>query len=432
MNDDGNGIENILESDLNVEPLRGILQEPMSEAQVEVPHEFQPEHSDVIVVRSSATDNSSADEEEAIPEELKMVSETPILRAPEPEAKKRVARFPHIIGSSKRIKDIFSMVSRLADTDSTVLVLGESGTGKELFARSVHFNSPRRDKNFVVVNCGAIPEELLESELFGHEKGSFTGAIRSRMGKFEMAHEGTIFLDEIGDMSPTLQVKLLRILQQQEFERVGSNQVIRTDVRVVAATNQDLEKSIREKRFREDLFYRLNVIPIKLPPLRERKEDVPLLIDHFITRFNRTKNRNIESVAPDAMRLMVDYEWPGNVRELENICERMTVMKGEGTIGLDDLPYQFRSDAAAEEQLYSDMLLVGAQEADLEAPPAPGPIMEIPESGINLKEVVDEYEMALIMQALEKTNWVKNKAAGLLGLNRTTLVEKLKKKGISR
>ena len=342
--------------------------------------------------------------------------------------------FANIIGNSKQIRDIFGTVEKLADTDSTVLVLGESGTGKELFARSVHMHSPRRNKNFVVVNCGAIPEDLLESELFGHEKGSFTGAIRTRVGKFEMAHEGTIFLDEIGDMSPALQVKLLRILQQQEFERVGSNQVIRTNVLVVAATNIDLEKAIKEKRFREDLYYRLNVIPIKLPPLRARKDDITLLIDHFIRRFNMSKNRGIAGVTPAAMKLMLDYDWPGNVRELENICERMVVIKGEGMIDVEDLPYQFISDANQDEQLYTDMLLVGAQEADLEpqAAAAPGAVMEIPDAGINLKEVVEEYEMSLIMQALEKTNWVKNKAATMLGLNRTTLVEKLKKRGITR
>ncbi|MBI5178567.1 MAG: sigma 54-interacting transcriptional regulator [Nitrospinae bacterium] len=341
-------------------------------------------------------------------------------------------RFSNIIGQSTKLKDIFNVITRLADTDSTVLVLGESGTGKELFARAIHWHSPRRDRNFVTVNCGAIPEELLESELFGHEKGSFTGAIRTRIGKFEMAHEGTIFLDEIGDMSPTLQVKLLRILQQQEFERVGSNQVIKTNVRVLAATNQNLEKAIKEKRFREDLFYRLNVIPLKLPPLRDRKDDLPLLIDHFMKRFNKSKNRNITGVLPEAMALMQEYDWPGNVRELENICERMAVIKGEGVIEVDDLPMQFRSDSSAEEMLYQDMLLVGAQEAELETPAQKGPVMEIPETGINLKEVVEEYEMALILQALEKCNWVKNKAATLLGLNRTTLVEKLKKKGITR
>ncbi len=339
---------------------------------------------------------------------------------------------PNIIGTSRKIKDIFSAVMKFSDTDSTVLILGESGTGKELFAQSIHRKSPRINKNFVVVNCGAIPEELLESELFGHEKGSFTGAIRTRIGKFEMAHEGTIFLDEIGDMSPALQVKLLRILQEQEFERIGGNQVIRTNVRVIAATNQNLEKAIKEKRFRLDLYYRLNVIPLNLPALRDRKEDIPALVDHFITKFNKTKERNIDGIEPEALNAMMNFNWPGNVRELENICERMVVIKGEGKIGSEDLPFQFNGGADVSDQLLNDMTLVGGQEAELEEERHEGPITELPESGINLKETVEEYEMSLILQALDKCNWVKNKAAKLLGLNRTTLVEKLKKKGISR
>ena len=338
-----------------------------------------------------------------------------------------------IVGDSRVIREVFSTVRKLADTDSTVLILGESGTGKELIARAVHTHSPRVDKNFVVVNCGAIPAELLESELFGHEKGSFTGAIRSRIGKFELAHRGTIFLDEIGDMSPALQVKLLRILQEQEFERVGGNQVIRTDVRILAATNQNLAKAIKEGRFREDLFYRLNVIPINLPPLRDRKEDIPLLVGHFIKRFNRTKRRTISGVDAAAMKLVEEYGWPGNVRELENICERLVVLKGAGMIVAVDLPYYVTGDKSFENQLHADMLLVGGNEVELEErSKSDGPITEIPEAGISLKEVVEEYEMSLIMQALEKCNWVKNKAANMLGLNRTTLVEKLKKRGISR
>ena len=339
----------------------------------------------------------------------------------------------NIVGDSPVIRAVFSTVRKLADTDSTVLILGESGTGKELIARAVHTHSPRREKNFVVVNCGAIPAELLESELFGHEKGSFTGAIRSRIGKFELAHRGTIFLDEIGDMSPALQVKLLRILQEQEFERVGGNQVIRTDVRILAATNQNLAKAIKEGRFREDLFYRLNVIPINLPPLRDRKEDIPRLVGHFIKKFNQTKNRTISGVEAAAMKLVEEYGWPGNVRELENICERLVVLKGAGMIQTVDLPHYVTGDKSFENQLQSDMLLVGGNEVELEErSKADGPITEIPDAGITLKEVVEEYEMSLILQALEKCNWVKNKAAGMLGLNRTTLVEKLKKRGISR
>ncbi len=349
------------------------------------------------------------------------------------EATPATLRIKNIIGDSPAIRELFATVAKLSDTDSTVLVLGESGTGKELFARVIHKRSPRSEKNFIVVNCGAIPNELLESELFGHEKGSFTGAIRTRIGKFEMAHEGTLFLDEIGDMSPSLQVKLLRILQEQEFERVGGNGVIRTNARVIAATNKNLEKAIRENRFREDLYYRLNVIPIQLPPLRERKSDITKLIGHFIKKFNKSKNRNLLGVESDAMRAMLDYHWPGNVRELENICERLVVIKGEGMVAANDLPVQFKTDSPPNEQLQNDMLLAGAGEAELEiSTDNGGPITEIPESGINLKEVMEDYEMSLIQQALEKCGWVKNRAAVLLGLNRTTLVEKLKKRGITR
>ncbi|MBI3580628.1 MAG: sigma-54-dependent Fis family transcriptional regulator [Nitrospinae bacterium] len=346
--------------------------------------------------------------------------------------KKIPLRFSTIIGSSPKLMATFNTVSKLADTDSTVLVLGESGSGKELFARAIHHHSPRRNGNFVAVNCGAIPEELLESELFGHEKGSFTGAIRTRVGKFEMAHEGTIFLDEIGDMSPTLQVKLLRILQQQEFERVGGNQVIKTDVRVLAATNQNLERAIREKKFREDLYYRLNVIPLKIPPLRERKDDVPALTDAFIKKFNRTRNRAVTGVSAAAISSMTAYDWPGNVRELENVCERMVVIKGEGRIEAEDLPPHVLDPGAWSDAPSPDMLLVGALEEEAEAAAPSGRVTEISDAGINLKEVVEEYEMTLILGALEKCDWVKNKAATLLGLNRTTLVEKLKKRGITR
>jgi DNA-binding NtrC family response regulator len=227
-------------------------------------------------------------------------------------------------------------------------------------------------------------------------------------------------------------VKLLRILQQQEFERVGSNQVIKTDVRVLAATNQNLEKAIKEKKFREDLYYRLNVIPLKIPALRERKDDIPALIDAFIKKFNRTKNRAVTGLSSSALAAMTDYDWPGNVRELENICERMVVIKGDGRLETADLPPQLLDASALEDEVNADMLLVGALEEELESSLPKGHVTEIPDTGINLKEVVEEYEMSLILQALEKCDWVKNKAATLLGLNRTTLVEKLKKRGITR
>ncbi|VAX25269.1 Response regulator of zinc sigma-54-dependent two-component system [hydrothermal vent metagenome] len=394
--------------------------------------------------------------------------------------------FSSFIGESRALTSVLEMIARLLDNDSTVLITGESGSGKELIAKALHFNSDRRKNTMITVNCGAIPEELLESELFGHEKGSFTGAIRARIGKFELADKGTIFLDEIGDMSPTLQIKLLRVLQEQEFERVGGARTIRVNVRVVAATNQNLEKAIAEKRFREDLFYRLNVIPVEAPALRERKEDISLLIGHFINKFNKTKNRSISGISPEALNLLRVYNWPGNIRELEHLVERLVVLKGDGVIKEADLPAKIRNlELKPDDQLSKDMLLVGdPKELDesnhnhltvSDAPPkirngAPphsltpakemenvtGPglsttnplnnplqvgspashesssslITTLPPEGINLKAVVDRYETALIMSALERCGWVKNKAAILLGLNRTTLVEKLKKKKI--
>ncbi|HEU5091445.1 MAG TPA: sigma-54 dependent transcriptional regulator, partial [Nitrospira sp.] len=247
-------------------------------------------------------------------------------------------RLEQLVGASEPIQQVMEFVRKVADSDSTVMIQGESGTGKELVARMLHFNSLRKDRPLVPVNCGAIPENLLESELFGHEKGAFTGATHARMGRFELANGGTIFLDEIGEMSLPLQVKLLRVLQEREFERVGGNRTIHVDVRIVAATNQDLETLVEEKRFRKDLFYRLNVIPIVIPPLRERRSDIPLLIDHFLTRFNQTKHTEISSLAPDALHLLTEYDWPGNIRELENMIERLVVLKKRGVLSIGDLP----------------------------------------------------------------------------------------------
>jgi len=349
------------------------------------------------------------------------------------ETKPKTEYLPGLVGRSTAMQAVYKDVHKVADTDSTVLILGESGTGKELFAKALHKLSSMSSRNFVVVNCGAIPEDLLESELFGHEKGAFTGAIRTRIGKFEMADKGTIFLDEIGDMSPSLQVKLLRVLQEQKFEKVGGNTTIKTNARIIAATNRNLKKAIAEKEFREDLYYRLNVIPLNLPPLRKRKGDLEKLIRHFIKKFNKTKNRNVTNISESALLAMSEYSWPGNVRELENICERLVVLTGEGTIEVDDLPYQLIPDSAMDEQLTADMMLVGAEEEDLKTgqPEETGLLKEIPDEGINLKSVIEEYETSLILLALEKCNGVKNKAATLLGMNRTTLVEKLKKKGIT-
>ena len=319
-------------------------------------------------------------------------------------------RFKNLIGDSDIMQQVFQFIEKIATTDSTVIICGESGTGKELVARAIHYNSDRRNRPMVPVNCGAIPEDLLESELFGYEKGAFTGALKTRIGRFELADGGTVFLDEIGDMSPALQVKVLRVLQEHEFERVGGVKSIKVDIRVIAATHRDLEKAVKQSTFREDLYYRLNVIPVILPPLRERKSDIPLLTRHFIERFNRQKRQNIEGVSPEALKYLVRYHWPGNVRELENIIERLVILKGEGTIEQEDLPEK----------------LLGSEWADML------PFVDIPENGISFNTAVSEFERELILRALNKTNWVKNRAARLLQLKRTTLVEKMKKIQLNR
>lgn len=319
-------------------------------------------------------------------------------------------KFENIVGDSEEMERIFELVERVSDTDSTVLVLGESGTGKELIARAIHYNSNRAEKPLVTVNCAAIPEELLESELFGHMKGSYTGAYSTRPGKFDVADTGTIFLDEIGDMSPKLQVKMLRVLQERRFEPVGSTKSHEVDVRIITATNQDLEIGVKEGRFREDLYYRLNVIPINVPPLRERKNDVPLLLNHFLQKFNVANQRQIEGFSKDAMEVLVAYPWPGNVRELENFVERLVILKGAGLIEKSDLPPPV---SGVVDEFKSE-------------------IVNIPDIGISFKDAVSEFENELILKALEKTNWNKNKAASLLQLNRTTLVEKMKKKKLDK
>lgn len=319
-------------------------------------------------------------------------------------------RLEQLVGVSEPMQHVMEFVQKVADSDSTVMIQGESGTGKELVARMLHFNSFRKDRPLVPVNCGAIPENLLESELFGHEKGAFTGATHSRMGRFELANGGTIFLDEIGEMSLPLQVKLLRVLQEREFERVGGNRTIHVDVRIIAATNQDLEAQVEEKRFRKDLFYRLNVIPIVIPPLRERRSDIPLLIDHFLTRFNQSKHTEIAGLAPDVLHMLTEYDWPGNIRELENMIERLVVLKKRGVLSVDDLP----------EKICRKPLGLDLKEQ----------FIRFSEDGINLSREVEQYEKHLIMEALRKANGVTSRAAQLLHLNRTTLVEKLKRKGV--
>ena len=316
-------------------------------------------------------------------------------------------KFDNIIGKSDALQQVLSIVEKVANTDSTVLITGESGTGKELIAKALHYNSRRADRMMVTVNCGAIPEELLESELFGHVKGAFTNAVHHREGRFALADGGTIFLDEIGDMSPNLQVKLLRVLQERTYEPVGSSKTLKTDVRVIAATNQHLEELIEQKRFREDLYYRLNVLPIEAPPLRDRVDDIPLLVHHFIDLGNHLRNSQIDGISEEAMKLLMNYAWPGNVRELENLLERVMILRSEGEITADDLPVQFHRPRDRSH-------------------PAP----RVSAAGIEFNEVIAQLETDLILQALEQTHWNKNRAAGLLGLNRTTLLEKIKKKGL--
>ena len=346
--------------------------------------------------------------------------------------KLKTARY-HLIGQSPAILRVFDLVERAADSNSTVLISGESGTGKELIARALHHNSGRASESFVPVNCGAIPGELLESELFGHEKGAFTGAINQRIGRLEMAHGGTVFLDEIGDMPPALQVKLLRVLAEGEIDRVGGTRPIPIDVRVIAATHRDLEASIAEEKFREDLYYRLNVIPIHLPPLRERQEDIPHLIQHYLAVFNESKGKNVGGVDAEALRILCCYPWPGNIRELANFIERMVVLSRASTLTPRDLPPKVLGEVPHEQWAPLEEVVPDETPAEfLRASHQQNFFNGLPEEGINLKQAVEEFERELITEALDRTDWIKNKAAQLLGLNRTTLVEKLKKMKIAR
>ncbi len=319
--------------------------------------------------------------------------------------------FCGIIGRSPLMKEVFKRIEKVAATDSTVLITGASGTGKELVANALHTLSTRHKQKKVSVNCGAIPSELLESELFGHVKGSFTGAISNRIGRFEVAHGGSIFLDEIGDMPLLLQVKLLRVLQNRQIEPVGANRPIDVDVRIIAATHRDLEKSVQEGTFREDLFYRLNVIPIRIPQLRERREDISLLIGHFVNRFVSADGSNRITISEEALELLISYDWPGNVRELENVIERLVILRGGSEIRPEDLPAKIYRNNPLASSLYKN-------------------IFELPEDGLDLKRVLSDIEDSLIEQALKKTRGNKNQAAKLLTLNRTTLIEKMKKKSL--
>jgi transcriptional regulator with PAS, ATPase and Fis domain len=323
------------------------------------------------------------------------------------------------VGKSSEVQNILETIEKVSQTDSTVLITGESGTGKELVARAIHENSSKAHKPLVVVNCGAIPSELLEAELFGHIKGAFTGATQNRQGRFELAHGGTIFLDEVGEIPLHLQVKLLKVLQTRQFEPVGSSRTLEVDVRIIAATNRDLEDAIQKKEFREDLYYRLNVIPLRIPSLRERKSDIPLLVNHFVQQFNRLTSHAVEAPTGQIMDALMAYDWPGNVRELENLMERLVILKGQGTVDLGDLPHRIFQKYAEGRPQGSGAL------SEWEFPR-----MILPKSGLDLKAIVAAFENHLVDQALVRTSGNKNRASELLSMNRTTLVEKLRKRGM--
>lgn len=311
-----------------------------------------------------------------------------------------------IVGHSDAMQRVFQFVDRVADSDSHIVVTGETGTGKGLIARAIHRTSSRKDHPFVQINCASIPENLLESELFGHVKGAFTGATAAKPGKFEIAGGGTICLDEISDMGPDLQVKILRALEEKEFEAVGGLKTMRVRARIIALAQHDLEKKVAEGAFREDLFFRLCVIPISLPPLRKRVADIPLLLFHFLDHFNQTKHQQVEGFSDTAIALLTRYRWPGNVRELKNLVERLVVLKGQGIVQPDDLPSRFVTPTAA---------------------PVSPPRIDIPGDGINLNSALNEFERALIYQSMQKANGIKKKAAEFLQIKRTTLVEKIKR-----
>ena len=316
--------------------------------------------------------------------------------------------FCEMVGRSREMKNVFNTIDKVASADSTVLITGPSGTGKELVAQAIHGLSRRSRERKVDVNCAAIPQDLLESELFGHVKGSFTGAIADRKGRFEQAHKGSIFLDEIGDMPISLQAKLLRVLQTRKIELVGGSQSIEIDVRVITATHHNLDDLVARGKFREDLYYRFNVIPINLPALKDRRDDIPVLISYFLAKYAGSDGSSSISFDKKSLELLINYEWPGNVRELENIIERLTILNRGKTVGIDELPGKIGEKATRK----------GSR------------IFSLPEQGINIKEVLSQIEESLIVQALARTGWNKNQASKLLGLNRTTLIEKMKKKNI--
>jgi two-component system NtrC family response regulator len=310
-------------------------------------------------------------------------------------------RFQSIVGSSEKIKDVLEMAGRVAASDASVLITGESGTGKELLAKGIHYNSPRADGPFVAVNCAAIPEHLIESELFGHVRGAFTGAVKDKEGKFELATSGTLFLDEIGDLRVDLQAKILRALQERQVDRVGGKHPVSVDVRIIAATNKDIERAVKEGSFREDLYYRLGVITLHMPPLRERRDDIPVLVQHFLKKFNRGSDVRID---PEALAMLTAYGWPGNVRELENSIERASVLKRGDTITPAELPDKLKKEKTSVENI----------------------ILNLPDEGIALEDL----EKSLIIKALEKHKGNQTRAAEYLGITRPTLIYRMEKYGI--
>ena len=317
--------------------------------------------------------------------------------------------FGSIIGKSKIMKEIFKVVRQVADSKSTVLVMGESGTGKELISRAIHYNGKRKNFPFVTINCAAIPETLIESELFGHERGAFTHAIERKLGRFELAHQGTLFLDEIGELTPATQSKILRFLEEKEFQRVGGSKTIKVDVRLICATNKDLPQLLKKEVFREDLYYRINVVPIVIPPLRERREDIPVLVDHFLMKYNAENSKNVKGLTKEASDLMMNYDWPGNVRELENLVERTVTLTHNEYIQPGELPFSVTN--LSKINGFRDHVLSGK---------------------VSFSEAEKEFERLLILDALKKANFVQSHAADMLGITRRILKYKMDKLGISQ
>ena len=331
-------------------------------------------------------------------EQDKLLKEVVYLRSQREEI-----RFENIVGKGKKIREIYGIIEKVAGNDATVLISGESGTGKELIARAIHFNGPRKDKPFIPINCAGIPENLLESELFGHEKGAFTDAANQRLGMFELANEGTLFLDEISGLKLDVQANLLRALEEKEIRRLGGAKIIKVDVRIISATNIDLKHAAQEGKFRQDLYYRLNVVPVHLPPLRERREDIPLLVDYFLGKYNQVFRRKIEGLRKEALGYLIHYDWPGNIRELKNVIERLVVLKEDGVITPKDLPF--------------DIFIKGSLVEDIKA-----------EGG--LKEASKDFERQYIEAVLERAGGNQSRAAEILGIHRNALFNKMKSLGL--